>query len=332
MTSLRFSLGFLVALTVTPALWAQQTPYTVFYRSNWQQVNPAAFDRSFYIRNHNTVALNGGSRVQWIGVEGAPIFYYASAEFCPEPENSQHPANKFGVTAFGDRTDAIGTYGFYANYARYIPMPYTDGHFLHIGLSTGALFNNVNVNKLRPLDGGDPIINTQGTRSYLDFAVGLMYRIRRVFYIGASMPQTFSFAFGEGSSKDRARHFYLMAGGFINGNQPSPNDRTRPLWMIEPSIWVRAAQNARFQTLAENFPLSIDANVRVHYDRKLWFGGGYGTNRMANVEIGFLVATGGDARSSGGNFQLGVAYGYPLGKKYLSFGSSVELTTSYYFQ
>lgn len=314
---------------------AQQTPYSIFYRSNWQFINPAAIDRSHYLsRNHNEMVLNAGFRQQWIGLEGAPLFYFVSAEYCPIQNNRAMPGNKFGITAFGDKTDAIGTYGLYGNYSRFIPIPYSRGHTLHIGLSTGVLLYQVNQSKIRLQNQNDPVLADQGGQTYVDFAVGVMYRVRKEFYIGLSIPQTFTLDFQNRDSAsgifatERVRHIYLNIGGFIQRGEfdygnPLPDQR---MLVIEPSCWIRYIPGVTYSTFIKNFPFSIDANLRVHYRQKFWAGGGYGTNGMLNAEFGIGRATENDTR-----WQVGLAYGIPVGKKYLSLGHSAELTLGYYF-
>lgn len=329
---LTFSL--LCALSAFQAL-AQQTPYSIFYRSNWQFVNPAAIDRNHYLsRNHNEMVLNAGFRQQWIGLEGAPTFYYLSAEYCPELTNRTMPGNKFGVTAFGDKTDAIGTYGLYGNYSRFIPIPYSNGHTLHLGLSAGVLLYQVNQSKIILQQPDDPILARQGGQAYVDFAVGALYRIRKEFYAGLSIPQTFTLDFANRDSAsgafatERVRHLYVNIGGFIQRGEYDYNNSLpdQRMIVIEPSCWIRYVPGVSYSTFINNFPFSIDANVRVHYRQRFWVGGGYGTTGLLNVECGIGRNTENETR-----WQVGISYGVPVGRKYLSLGHSAEIGLAYYF-
>ena len=326
---------FLLLCFATAPLCAQQTPYDVFYRSNWQFANPAAIDRSHYLsRYHNSMVLNAGFRQQWIGLEGAPQLYFVSAEYCPEQENTQMPGQKFGLTAYGDKTDAIGTYGIYLNYSRYFLIPYTDGHVLHIGLSAGANLYQIEWEKIRLLNPGDPLYNTQGSQAYVDFSLGALYRVRKEFYLGLSIPQTFTLNVQSRDSlgrfaRERVRHVYLNIGWFIQRGRydyslPRPDESDI---LIEPSAWVRYVPGVSYSTLLHNFPLSIDANLRVHYKQRFWVGAGYGTNGMINTEFGISRMLDNETR-----WRIGLGYGIPVGKKYLSLGHSVELNMGYYFR
>jgi len=315
-------------------LVAQQTSYSSFYRANWQSVNPAAIDRSYYLkRYHNTTIINAGSRLQWIGLEGAPVNYFVSAEYCPELGNGGSN-NKFGFTAYGDKTDAISTYGLYGNYSYFFPLPYKDGHILHFGISPGLVVYGVDVTKLRGQD-GQPVTNDQVAmdnkqRIFADFAFGMMYRIRKEFYFGISVPQTFGLNLKKRSDKnvfqtDRLQHINLQVGGFINRGAFDYGLDGPPI-VIEPSAIVRIAPGVTFNSL---FPsvFNMDANLRVHLLRQRVYGGiGASTNGVLSAEGGFNCNIG-----DGAKLQLGMAYGIPVFSKYLRLGHSVEVNMSYFF-
>ena len=314
-------------------LSAQQTPYTSFYRNNWQSVNPAAIDRSYYLkRYHNTTIINAGSRLQWINLEGAPLNYFVSAEYCPELGNGGSN-NKFGFTAYGDKTDAISTYGLYGNYSYFFPLPYKDGHILHFGISPGLVVYNVDPTKLRGQDGlqptSDPVALDNKQRVFADFAFGMMYRIRKKFYFGLSVPQTFGLNLKSRNTNgvfdtDRDQHINLQVGGFIDRGRYDFGIDGAPI-VIEPSAIMRIAPGVIFNTLFPSL-FSLDANLRVHLMKQRVYGGmGFSTNGIASTEMGFNCNIG-----DGAKLQLGMAYGIPVATK-LQLGHSVEVNLSYFF-
>lgn len=323
------------------SLSAQQTSYSVFYRNNWQSSNPAAIDRSFYLKRfHNTTIVNAGSRLQWIGLQGAPVNYFVSAEYCPELDNNSSN-NKFGFTAFGDKTDAISTYSLHGNYSYFFPLPYKDGHILHFGLSAGAIIYGVDPSKLRGLDangqptpgGVDPAAADNKQRVFADFAFGMLYRVRKTFYFGASVPQLFGLNLTERSNiakgifqTDRVQHINLQMGWFINRGKYDFGLDGPPV-VVEPSLIVRIAPGVVFNSL---FPsvFNMDVNCRVHLMRyRVYGGGGVGTNGVIHLEGGFNAPVG-----EGAKIQVGMAYGLPAFQKYLRLGHSVEANLSYFFQ
>ncbi len=314
-------------------LRAQQTNYTSFYRNNWQSVNPAAIDRSYYLkRYHNTTIVNAGSRLQWIGLEGAPLNYFVSAEYCPEL-GSNDSNNKFGFTAYGDKTDAISTYGLYGNYSYFFALPYKDGHILHFGISPGLVAYGVDVSKLRDQNGqptSDRIALENKQRVFADFAFGMMYRIKKQFYFGLSVPQTFGLNLKKRNDTgvfetDRLQHLNLQVGGFIyRGNYDYGLEG--PTVVIEPSAIVRIAPGVTFNSIFPSF-FSMDVNLRVNLMRQRVYGGlGVGTNGVLTAEGGFNCNVGDEAK-----LQLGMAYGIPAFQKYLRLGHSVEVNLSYFF-
>lgn len=315
-------------------LHAQQTPYTVFNRSNWQFINPAAIDRSHYLtQHHSTMVVNTGYRQQWIGLEGAPLLGYVSLEYCPKQFSRSLPGTKLGVTIFGDKTDAIGTYGLQGNYSYFFPLPRTAGHTIHIGLGAGANYYSVNWSKIRLAKPGDPIEQAYKGQFFADFSMGFLYRVQKRFYAGFSVPQVFTLSTKDKETNGKFRkevfpYFNINIGGFIQRGEYDykskiPDETTI---VIEPSVWLRFARGIAYSTLLNNFPFSIDANVRVHYRQKFWVGGGYGTNGLLNVEAGF-----GGVLENDNKWNIGLNYGVPVGKKYISLGHSAELTMAYYF-
>ncbi len=312
---------------------AQQTPFTLFYRNNWQFVNPAAIDRAHYLTsNTKPTVINVGSRAQWLGLEGAPLFYFASAEYCPERPRGL-PHHKIGVTAFGDQTDALGTYGFYGNYSYYFPLGYSRGKVLHIGISPGFIWSNLNIGKLRG-DLTDPVLANNNQRGYFDFAFGVMYRNSDKFYVGASVPQTFSlnvYQSGEPNNKaplfktQRIQHFNVHCGWFIRrGAYDLSASGDETVWTLEPSIWLRMTPGLTYGTLLPGSPFSLDANFRAHYRQKYWFGTGAGTNGIANLELGFY------ANMGESKIQVGIGYGQPVLRNKVNLGPSLELTGAFY--
>lgn len=323
----------LACFLVTSDASAQQTPLSLFYRSNWQMVNPAAIDRGLYMsRRHNTLLVNSGFRQQWIGLEGAPQTYYVSFEYCPETGTTR-AGNHIGGTLMRDQTDALSTTSMYANYSYFFPLPHKRGHIIHLGLSPGIISTNLDLEKLRLKDQNDPVPYLYEKRLHFDFSFGAMYRIRQKFYMGLSIPQLVNLRLNK-FDLDSARvirkpHVYFNIGWFIplgdwiNYGDDIP-DQTE--WVIEPAAWVRYAPHGIYSTLIPNAPISVDFSVRIARKRALWAGVGYGTNGMASVEFGVSREVGTDNK-----VQAGIAYSVPAAKKYLNLGHSIELTASYWW-
>lgn len=298
-----FPLGcLLVCSLAADCSFAQQTSYNYFYRNNWQLVNPVAIERSQCVASkHPTTVLKAGSRLQWIGLEGAPFLYYASIEYCPEREEFNSPNYKVGATAYGDRTDAIATHGFYGNFSYFFLLPWGRSHNLHLGASAGYVQYGVDLDRIHGSQVADDIIlQSNQRRSFADFAIGAMYRVRRQFYLGISSPQTFGVNLLRDSlqaSKMGVRQINLTGGWFLDrGAVDYGGSHDAQYHVFEPSFIVRYAPGVRYSTLKflKNSPYSIDANLRYHYRRKFWCGGGASTNGSINLEGGIYRDMGND--------------------------------------
>ena len=327
---LRYLLALALFLSVA-GLSAQQVPLDIFYRSNWQMVNPAAVDRAFYLSpRHNAWMFNSAFRQQWIGLEGAPRTYFVSLEYCPDLATNK-AGYHLGATLIRDQTDALSTTGFHAIYSFFFPVPNNPEHVIHLGFSPGIVASALDVQKIRLVDPSDPAPNLNENRLFFDFAFGAMYRIRKDFYFGVSVPQLLGVKlnhFNQDSARiNRRQHIYLHTGWFIEAgdydysNSNPPDQRT---WVIEPSLWLRYVPGVAYSTVVHGFPFSIDANIRVYRLRAVWAGLGYGTNGMATAEFGV-----GKKIGNGNRIQVGFASGFPLGRKRLALGPSAELTAAY---
>lgn len=308
---------------------AQQTPYLSFYRYNWQVVNPAAMDKSFIFNEHRPFIISGNYRQQWIGLEGAPKFFYASMEHKPVNDQQFSYPIKWGFQGFGDVTDGYETYGGYGNFSYFIPFLNPRGQFLHIGISAGI------IQQKTALDEGDfdipePDLNAN-VKWYADFAMGVFYRHKREWYVGISSPQVLSPVLGQTDGKrwlptERTHHYYLMAGGFIEGYNFEG--------ILEPSLWLRYAPGLGYQTLGNDIPVSADLNLRYHSYARVdqvtyWLGGGVGTSKYAHLEAGINFPFEAIVNSAGDKLGVGFIFSLPFGQNGLNLGNSLELSVSY---
>jgi len=321
----------LVAVT----LQAQQTPYQVFFRNNWQAVNPAAIDRVFFFRTQPSILLSGSYRQQWLGTEEAPAYSFLSFENFIEDSGL-----RWGVSAFQDKAGPTSTVGMYGNLTQTISMG--KGKFLSVGLNLGAIRFQIDPEKL--IFDNKQAEQEAGTldnlnRFFLDLSGGIFYRKKALhdnpdmFYTGLSIPQTITVNAGSRGndglfSTERIPHIYYMLGWYIS---PGNYDDDFPV-DIEPTLWVRYVPGVTYSSIANNFPLSVDATVRAYfgnYRRKsnpFWVGAGYGTNTMMNMEVGYHWINPKDTEKS---FRVGLGYSFPVGNRLLNLGHSMELTAAW---
>ncbi len=324
---------FATLLLGTHLLLAQRTPYTTFYRYNWQAVNPAAMDRIFMVDPTKSLMVSSYYHQQWIGVEGAPVFYHVSVEHKPIVDQTFPHQIKWGFQAFGDVTDAIGSFGLYGNFSYYIKLQNRRGRFLHFGVSPGLIQYRVDADKTRFKD-DEPLLGAfEEGQLYADFSFGIFYRESRKFYFGLSVPQTFTLNLNSQvedgifvAERLRNLHAYFVIGGFLTNRRI--NYRAKKV-VVEPSLWVRYIPGLTYQTYIEDFPISADLNLRLHYRNFLWGAVGFGTAQNLHLEFGIykpIVPTYGDP---GGLMRIGLSYDAPLGGKEVQLGHNLGITAAF---
>ncbi|MCB9264977.1 MAG: PorP/SprF family type IX secretion system membrane protein [Lewinellaceae bacterium] len=311
-------------------LFAQQLDLSTMYRYNWQVLNPAAVNHIYLEDKHKQYVANASYRQQWIGFEGAPATYNLRFEYFPKDT----PV-KVGGLATGDKAGAISTNSFLGNFAYliYFSRRIHSESYLSVGLNVGGVLYRVDMNEIRFQDPNQPRPEGIWNQSYADMALGCFYRWKTYdphflpspalaeFYIGLSVPQTFSMNLSrpeEGAFDiERVQHYYLITGGVFS--------LSRQL-LLEPSLWVRYLPNASYQTLFKDTPVSSDLNCRLQYNNRFWAGVGASTNRLLHFEAGFNFGKGEYENDRKGHLiTAGLAYDAPVGwNNWL--GPSVEVS------
>lgn len=342
---MRIVLLYLFLLAGALPLCAQQNPYQVYHRANWQAVNPAAFDRAFYLNNHAnnnpTTIFSGSSNMQWLGVEGAPQYYFASVEYAPYLRDASLslPPLRYGFQMALDKTDILSRLHIGGNLTYRIKLD-RRSKFLYIGANIEGVFNRIDVNGIRLADDQDPLKGTLNSRSgYLDATLGIFYRHmfggprgskHDAFVCGFSLPQAITMGLNRTDSvrltPGALRNFYAMVGWFFDpGEEDGGID-------LEPTIWVRGSRDFQYYTLPwlQGSPISVDVNMRAYFGasgskpQPLWLGLGIGTNTMLSGDVGYQWSP---EDSDGQSFRIGLAFTYPLGR-IVRLGPTVEATVA----
>lgn len=299
--------GFLSIST----LFGQITPYQTFYQYNWQLVNPAAVDKAFMFNETRPLVINATYRNQWLNVEGSPTVFNFSFEHQPINEGGATKTGvRWGASVFRDQLDAYNTSGVYGNFSYHFPI--TEGKFIHIGTTTGFVFQQLstNPNQFREVEVGGIIAPDN---KYLDVNIGIFYRDNQRFYTGISMPQILALNPSGGNTN---RYLNFIAGGFIPLNKSSNTSL-----LLEPHTWLR---------FVPDLPFGMDANIRLHYNQRFWVGTGYSNNQLLAIEFGTSQFF---KRNDNGTFKNRVGFGIkaqlPMGGELNYFGNSFELQVSY---
>ena len=225
---------------------AQQQVMFTQYMFNGLVLNPA------YAGSHESISVTALSRIQWVGIDGAPNTQTFSI-------HSPIPGKNAGLGAFFVR-DNIGVTtqnNFFLSYAYRMQM---SRGILSFGLQGGFSNTRVSYDDLGTFDS-----NLAGSESTFNpnFGAGLFYSTDR-FYAGASVPYIMQNGGNdEGNSlpgdieTEQIQHYYVTTGAVFDLSH---------LIKLKPSILVKAVTGA---------PVEFDFNANVLFDEKLWVGVSY---------------------------------------------------------
>lgn len=253
----------ILALLLALAIQAngQQRPQYSQYMVNQYLLNPAITGIEDY------ADIRVSHRRQWAGLDGAPVTSYVTAH---TPLNKGAASTKYhralahhgvGVAFHTDKTGPLRRTGLTGSYAYHLPL--TRSINASAGAALGVIRNSVNANDLEFTNPNDPLVGGGSfNKSMLDLNLGL-WIYSQSFSIGIAGAQLLedvgSFQ-PEGSSNpalDLQRH-YFITGAY----RFSPTERLD----VVPSVMVK---------LADPSPASLDANIRVLYNKQFWVGASY---------------------------------------------------------
>jgi len=266
-----------VCLMSLPLLgFAQQKPQYSQYMINNYLLNPAITG----IEDYADIKL--GWRNQWTGVEGSPETYYITAHTRigkekrhVSPETSESRTHAFGEDK-GDRTvrreitpyhgiginlmhDKFGAFSrteATLSYAYHLPL--SDRMRIAAGVAAGVTQEALRDNELI-FDSPDPA--AVGGRAYRpNLALGLWFYSTN-FYIGVSGMELLAntVTFGDSDlQRTEPEHHYFLTGAYRI-------DATEGLAVV-PSVMVK---------WLKPLPLSMDYNLRLIYNDRIWAGASY---------------------------------------------------------
>jgi type IX secretion system PorP/SprF family membrane protein len=232
--------------------YAQQTIQFSQYMFNGLAVNPA------YAGYKEDWTLNLGSRLQWVGVDGAPKTNTLSIDGVISPDRK---TIGLGLLVTNDQLGPENNSSVYVNYAYRLRLNNEDSQRLCFGIAAGVIQYSLNGSLFNSADLADGSIPA-GTQSNItpDFRAGIYY-YSSSFYLGASMlnliPQT---NLNPGTAIiAQVRTLYLTTGVIVP---------VSPTVDWKPSVMFK-----------EDFkgPTNLDAATYFIFGKRLWVGAGYST-------------------------------------------------------
>jgi len=283
------------------AVIGQQEPQITLNRFNHMAVNPG------YAGLRDAICVTGFIREQWIGIDDAEGNKVSPQTFIISGD-SPIRILRGGVSATVMQ-DKIGYFkDVYVKLGYAYNRPMGNGE-LGIGFNVGFLNKSLDIGKLKPVDGGDPLL-TGGNEStmFTDLAIGAFYMEPNGLYIGVSSTQLLEGSRKLGSSSSGAefklrRHYYGTAGYEISWIR-------NPAYVLIPSIFAKF-DGSTFQ---------VDLNATLEYNRKFWGGLTYRFQETAAVMLGLNIK------------DIGIGYAYDIPLSRIGGAGSHEVMVRYCFK
>jgi len=260
-------------ISVFMMLWAvhsargQQMPQYSQYTFNDYMINPAVAG------THNYLQVRAFSRMQWLGIDGAPQTYSISA-YGPTKDQPMG----YGGYIYGDYTGPTSKLVFKGSYAYNIPI--NSSIRISGGISLGGIQYKVDGTQLDTKDylgQPDPVIDGAVRSQFIPDASAGIYVYSTYFFAGISAHQLLGSELTkiapdapETKGINRLKqHFYLSGGYNFILNRDI---------LIQPSLLVRGMFPATPQ---------LEVTVRGIYQRIVWGGISFRTSDAVSVMGGY---------------------------------------------
>ncbi|MGL2988415.1 PorP/SprF family type IX secretion system membrane protein [Flavobacterium sp. RSSA_27] len=263
---------YFFALLSSIANYGQQDAQFTQYMYNTININPA------YAGSRGAMSIFALHRTQWVGLDGAPTTNTASIN---TPLNNSRLG--IGLSFVNDKIGPTNENTISADLSYTIPS--SNNFKLSFGMKATANLFNLDVNKLNPVNQGDPKFQNLRNVFTPNVGVGIYYHSDKA-YIGLSVPnfiQTNRYDDNEVAIfKDRI-NYYLM-GGYVF--QVSDDIKFKPAILTK---------------LVEGSPLQVDMSANFMFVEKVVVGLAYRWSAAMSAMVGFQVSDG-----------MYIGYGYDL--------------------
>lgn len=256
---------------------AQQEVQNSFYMFNSSILNPA------YAGSRDALSVVLDARSQWTGWKGAPK---TNSFIMHTPLVNESIG--VGLNVVNDVIGPTNKTALFGDFAYRLRLNKNNDR-LCFGLRAGADLIRNNLASLSVNDAADPLVisNTNFNTNTFNTGAGVYYYGQR-FFVGLTAPKIIPNKLSKDvnfADSKQVLHYYLIAGYVFKLNS---------LWDLKPGCAVKYTQNA---------PLSIDANLSVLFNEKIWFGVMYrhGSAAGANIVYNFTK-----------QLRVGYAYDYSI--------------------
>ena len=269
--------GILVTGLLSLTVSAQQEVQNSFYMFNSSVLNPA------YAGSRDALSVVLDSRAQWTGWKGAPK---TNSFIMHTPLMNESIG--VGINVLNDVIGPTNRTSIFADFAYRIKLNKNNDR-LCFGVRAGTDLVRNNLSSLAVNDATDPLVinNTNFNTNTFNTGAGVYYYGKR-FFVGLTAPKIIPNKLSKDAnfvSSKEVLHYYLIAGYVFKLNS---------LWDLKPGCAVKYTSNA---------PISIDANLSVLFNNKIWFGLMYRAGSAAGANIMYNFTK---------QLRLGYAYDYSI--------------------
>jgi len=290
---------FFIAIAITfggfTNVFSQQDPSFNQYMFNTLSFNPA------YAGSKDGAVANVLSRLQWVGVKGAPETFTFTAH---TPLFIEQVG--IGGSLIYDQIGPEKRYSFNLDLAYRTQVSFKN--YVSFGMKVGTFGQYVDYTELT-FDEGDLFESAGESALSPNIGFGAFFYSEE-YYIGASIPRMLKSQTPGGTANVDAKqkpHYYIT-GGYILSLSPSLK--------LKPTTLVKIVSSATPQ---------IDATLNFLIHETLWIGGFYRTNKIAGIILQLQPIK---------NISVGYSFDYPFSSinSVSGFGGSHELMVGYSFQ
>ncbi len=259
-------------LLIGAKCWSQQVPLYTNYDFNLLTLNPAVAG------SQTCLDLRTGHRRQWVGIDGAPVSTYATANgsFGKRKDNFHGIGVLFeqdGMKRIQGNSN-VGPIGYFSMQMAYaLHLKVNRKNMLSLGGSLGFSKHTLALSGLEVADKGDPSIasaNSSGEFLFPLISVGLWYQ-SKTRYMGLSARNVVERNFQNVANSSFRRHYYLIMGKSIR---------------VDDKLFFKPSVNLRY---VSGSPVAADVNLVFDFNDLFEFGasfrGGHGISGMVKVGV-----------------------------------------------
>jgi len=282
-------------IAASTGLFAQQDPMYTHYLFNTLSINPA------YAGSRGVLNLTALSRMQWVGIDGAP----KTQTFVAHTPFIKYNMG-LGLTVVNDRIGPVNENLFFVDYSYTINV--TSNSKLSFGLKAGVDLLGVRLTSVQIDDPADEMfLNDIKGKVLPNFGFGLYYHGDR-WYAGISTPKLLENKI-EGTSQynqiSQSRHYFIIGGYIFDINQDIK---------FKPATLIKITSGA---------PIGLDLTANFMYRDKAALGVAFrrGESFGALLEIRLTE-----------QIRAGYAYDFMISELRKASGGSHEIMISYDFK